>query len=104
MKHTKLPWEISIGAQEHPFSIEGPDSTIAFIKRQTRHLHVLPDVTEANAEFIARACNAHYDLFNALKDIRYSVKTALLYKRIQKGVAEDLDEIALRAITKAEGK
>lgn len=42
------------------------------------------------------------DLLDALKDIRRTVNTALLYKRINKGVAEDIEATINAAIQKAE--
>lgn len=48
---------------------------------------------------------AEYDravLLDALKDIRHTVNTALLYKRINKGVAEDIEATINAAIQKAE--
>ena len=51
------PWELSRGAQADPFSLEAPACTVAHLKALPRHWD-----TEATAEYIRAACNAHDDL------------------------------------------
>jgi len=59
MAHTPGPWKVSRGAQNHPYSIEGPTKTVAFIKMQTEM-----ETTDGNARLIAsvpdllQACEA----------------------------------------------
>lgn len=56
--HTPLPWTVSIkfnGAEIYNGNI-----CIADIYGKNR---------KANAEFITRACNSHYELLEALKDV-----------------------------------
>ena len=50
MKHTPGPWEVSRGAQNHPYSIEGSTKTVAFIKMQLEL-----ETTIDNANLIAAA-------------------------------------------------
>ena len=74
-KHTPTPWMVSRGAQQYPFSIESGSKTVALIPTvkpmgtgefETRMSDAIFE-TEANAEFICRAVNNHYQLVNALK-------------------------------------
>lgn len=61
-EHTDLPWKYRSAATFEGFTIANSnDSTIA-------KLYVFSDNTEANAEFIVKACNCHYDLLTALDD------------------------------------
>ena len=91
MEHTPGPWTYLktgyISCVEPPgdfeYTMMSPGKTAAEIK--------------ANGLLIAAAP----DLLKALKDIRYSIRTGLLYKRIQKGSAEELDCVARQAIAKA---
>jgi hypothetical protein len=68
MKHTELPWEV---AHYEDGILEG----VNFI-RSTANPHPictiinggeLPEVVAANAAFIVRACNSHYELLEACK-------------------------------------
>lgn len=65
MKHTELPWATgSIGELQEDDELEfcrlyGPGENVT----------ICDAWSEANAEFIVKACNAHYGLIEALKMI-----------------------------------
>lgn len=77
MNHTPLPWAVN-----YKGSI-GHIKSIAETKKETGKYPLTPTVcrfkelagviskenAEANAEFIVRACNNHYKLLEALKDL-----------------------------------
>ena len=58
MKHTILPWRVTRGSHAYPLEITSESRTIAQIEHNN---------CEANAEFIVRACNSHYELLEACK-------------------------------------
>ena len=65
-KFTPGPWEITRGAQEHPFSIEGLTKTIALIKMQTEK-----ENTEANAVLIRKAP----EMYQLIIDLKYTLES-----------------------------
>jgi hypothetical protein len=69
MKHTPLPWfkigMNTIARPETPGSWEG---NVRFICDAHDHCILPTDEDMANAEFIVKACNSHYDLLEALED------------------------------------
>jgi hypothetical protein len=93
--HTPLPWTLRVEELDD-------DVRSVFIPEIYRSFHD-PDFAEAseyqrdlaNADFIVRACNAHYDLLEALK----CLLNATMFKDHP---AES--QMAIDAIAKAEGK
>ena len=80
--HTPTPWKVG-----EEYEILGPNEKVVATTYHNR-----PEV-EANAAFIVRAVNAHEELLEAL---RYVVDSGESYERVQ--------EIAVQAIAKAEGR
>lgn len=59
-KHAPIPWEIQKTKYEGEFIINA-----------TEQIKSVASVgTQANAEFIVRACNSHYDLLEVCKEVR----------------------------------
>lgn len=86
-KHTELPWAKKSfvdnrkhGGEHHTYLV-------------TPQRGVYGTLFEADASFIVRACNAHYDLLEALKYVR----------RLPRGIDHDVDFVDA-AIAKAEGR
>lgn len=79
-KHTPLPWDYFTGRTRHhvevAYGAPGMGTAICSV----------PKSQEANAEFIVRACNAHYDLLAALE--------ALYDRRTSDTMAKARDAIA----------
>lgn len=78
-KHTPGPWRVAAPPDkvctaypqsEMNYTTNGWAKTIVVCK----HASWMKDGEEfANAEFIVRACNSHYELLEALKDARYAL-------------------------------
>jgi hypothetical protein len=119
-KHTPTPWNTSPGILgtiyalcvpiAHTCSGEGYDWVPG-----TRFL--TSDIADANAKFIVRACNSHYELLAALKSLTATVEqlaavkregiTGEAYEVMTATIGDDITEefvAAERAIAKAEGK
>ena len=54
-KWTNGPWKVSRGAQNDPYSIEGPTRTVAHIKSSLEPYRDSIEITIANARLIAQA-------------------------------------------------
>jgi len=102
-KHTPLPWEVNTDTP--PFFLK--------FRHATKHIGTARndalsnDEAQANAEFIVRACNNHYKLLNALKELVYDIRDwndalEILIGR-QPRTLVDLD-YAKTLIAEAEGK
>ncbi len=101
MEHTKLPWtepRIYKDCDNRPYciSIYGGELTIAVHQHGVNSKNC--DEAKANAEFIVKACNAHYKLFEACE-----VAFGLLTKRDSHEEADEEEVVGMleRAITKA---
>lgn len=95
-KHTPTPWLLD------GFDIchhTGPATIHVIAKTSTP----VEGDEQANAEFIVRACNAHYDLVEALQTVGLSYELA-----IQSGAVKDDDgsigEMVDAALKKAKGE
>jgi len=66
-KHTPTPWK-AIGGELHPVLDNGLTCT-SIVARTGRGSIGGGELHRANAQFIARAVNAHEDLLAALKDL-----------------------------------
>ena len=95
-QHTKTPWESHNG--EITTRQENGRSYRRIAAVQDYGLGSLPEVDEANAEFIVRACNSHGDLLAALKQLR-SINPMSDYNELR-----DARTVADEAIAKAEGR
>lgn len=108
-KHTSLPWVFSYGSiyQSADEPIEENGTRIAMMDRNT------PDTTpterDANAAFIVKACNTHYQLVEACKaGRRYNEALARCskegqFERLPTGAiatGDDLDDLWLDWNTK----
>lgn len=121
-KHTPLPWEVNIIRNEGDFGM-GEDISSGFdsysisiangkIIADTTNsdLIIVEDesddetrftwdtVGKANAEFIVRACNTHYKLLDACKEVTE------WFANKSEFVGAELNELIKAAIAKAEGK
>ncbi len=102
MEHTKLPWtepRIYKDCDNRPYciSIYGGELTIAVHQHGVNSKNC--DEAKANAEFIVKACNAHYEMLGVLKRmVLYFDKSDMLPELKFK-----IDG-AKQAIAKAEGK
>lgn len=60
-KHTALPWTVE--ENESTFAVKAYDDEIAQVGKTMRTATIIKHKTsKANAEFITRACNSHYEL------------------------------------------
>ena len=93
MKHTPLPWSIGGDGAD----IFGPDSSdnkhIADCQDDPGLLGMAVE-DQDNAQFIAKACNSHHDLLEALKELKYASTLMLGMKPVR-----NLDEIFARVDT-----
>lgn len=64
MEHSKLPWRVKHLELKHTFIIESEDGRVVELKKFPYWGNA-----KANADFIEKACNSHYDLVDALKAI-----------------------------------
>lgn len=76
-EHTPLPWETcqTFGGNNDAISIVADDRCIAAVWDRDWQGNDHP--VEANAAFITRACNSHYQLVEALADARQSLAVAI---------------------------
>jgi hypothetical protein len=66
MKHTPLPWHFQdeyIRADSENMDDSGNIVADVYVKPSSTH----DDIMQANAAFIVRACNSHYEMLAALK-------------------------------------
>jgi len=83
-KHTALPWE------EHDYYVSDKDgNTIALTDNGDPEKF---EIHQANAEFIVRACNSHYDLLEALKTL--SGQESLTYKEYNQAIIQAQQTLA----------
>lgn len=100
--HTSLPWIVRT-LENFGFNvvhyINGDKFDLARVAKCSE---------EANAAFIARACNSHYELLNALKDavgaLEFSREFHSDLGNEEQAFAQDKLDAALNAIAKAEGR
>jgi len=102
-RHLSLPWRYRKGVIEQ-------DASLVPVARMYR---TYESNYPANAEFICRACNSHYDLLEALKNAATSLNTIstlagrdeYLSEIMQiRQYANSREQVARAAIAKAEGK
>ena len=100
VKHTPLPWRVETKAITHPDI--GDVAVVYMINNADESVYE----QEANAKFIVRACNSHYELLEACKEAYELVKNeceAHDKGDISRGdftLLEELEDV----IAKAEGK
>lgn len=82
-----------------PWTHNGKRGKEGIITAETKICIRIDGAEQGRAEVIT---DNTLDLLDALKEIRHTINAALLYKRINKGVAEDIDETIRAAILKAE--
>lgn len=104
VKHTTLPW-ITAGRNGAGDHIHGNDGEVAWCRT---YVGINSDTITANAEFIVKACNSHYDLLEALKGAIGALEFSRDYHgdlgNEEQAFAQDKLDAALKAIEKAEGK
>lgn len=101
-QHTPLPWRTNTIIEGRAIAIEaGRNTHICQVAKDALLSH---DETNANAAFIVRACNSHYELLGALKDIRSRFASCIAQGNGE--IAGDKEALARAdsAIAKAEGK
>jgi len=95
-KHTPGPWVVSRGAQNHPYSIEGPAQTIALVVMQKT-----TEKTTGNAHVLAAAP----ELLEALKKVYTQLGEDLIdNKMLTVASTRKLQLFLGKAISKAEGE
>lgn len=99
-KHSLLPWEERPN-QMVACHVEGLDYIVA----TTDASFIDEKLNQANAEFIVRACNNHYQLLEALKNIFNTCGTINFssHKQMREAIEGAL-ELAESALQKVEGK
>lgn len=107
IKHTPLPWNLKNHHDQNViYGLENNQCTMEFCVAVVNCDDRTNSENKANAEFIVRACNAHYQLLEALKALcGMQVKGHDLIDRLQFSQEGRivLDKIEA-AIAKAEGK
>jgi hypothetical protein len=109
--HTHLPWRYAeirrppMGLGPHDtdalgniswgYSLSGSNENGTAILPTLGAVHNFPGTTEANASFIVRACNSHYELIEACENLLLLVQDA---------DASPICRLARAAILKATGK
>lgn len=85
--HTELPWEAGSQATlSDPRMVYCNDATGQRVADCTgEYLFHTDEVMRANAAFIVRACNAHYQMLEALKNVLGSLETTLEFAHTQGG-------------------
>jgi len=71
-KHTETPWEIERPFKEKGLYIQGKNTEIVCQVYPKQYFDpedktVMAKIQQANAQFIIKACNNHYDLLEACK-------------------------------------
>ena len=99
MKHTTLKWEVTKTSPSH-YGQDGMISVRAVNSPMNSNIAVIgtDDQAQANAEFIVRACNAHYKLLKACKKALAEIQDP---KRGPTGPGYT-DEVLKQAISQAE--
>lgn len=94
-KHTELPWEL---ARDKSVIISRKGKDILVTSIDTKN-----EMT-ANAEFIVKACNNHYQLLEALKELSLVVRTYGFREPNSPAKCLGALDKALETIKQAEGK
>jgi len=105
MKHTPLPWLADNGDSEVWGIFDDNGAELAYlIKLPSIEPSKEFDESKANAEFIFRACNSHYDLLEAAKLVEGMFSVWLLdTHRSPITMKVGIDKLR-KATAKAEGK
>lgn len=104
--HTPLPWHIST---DKLAIMDTKYNTVCGLDYESRSDKPIDPMKnhEANAEFIARACNAHYELLEALQETHLLLSGLELEGRLPKLGKEQrakIFNINAQAIKKAKGE
>ena len=98
MKHTPLPWLADNGDSEVWGIFDDNGAELAYlIKLPSIEPSKEFDESKANAEFIVRACNCHYDLLDSLKFAKSVIQSGECW-------TETCEKMIDKIIAKAEGK
>lgn len=107
IKHTPLPWKMdgdgfdSVAARDFGtdgYCIFSVDDDGCYKDGICDLLNIVDDAeSQANAEFIIRACNSHYELLEALKQVNH---TLTIHGKVDG--RSDLHKFVVSAIAKAE--
>ena len=101
-KHTSVPWEAYCMGSEGYWIKPGLGDLRHKGKRIAYFGQLGWEEDKANAEFVVRACNCHYELLGALKGIVLCLDRSLTLF-VQKEIMESM-RLARQAIAKAEEK
>ena len=114
MKHTELQWSVYGTTYNKPDGTEGRDAHIQspspefdicnLVKKDCFHEPVDYNEVLANADFIVKACNSHYDLLELLQECCNAFKTTVDKGSIPDYVAETIAGKVEQAIAKAKGE
>ena len=94
-KHTPTPWNF-----ERLYS-NGRLDRVAIHPSHFYSESAFVETDMANAEHIVKCVNSHDALVKAFHRLRKDIDTALLYKRMQKGTAEDMNDTIDKALKQA---
>ncbi len=103
--HTPLPWRIGVRTAHSKRDIYGPKGELVTLSDA---VFTSLEEAQANAAFIVRACNNHYDLIAALEAIMARLKgefdhPALMAIGPLSTTDADIGTIAEAALSKAKG-
>ena len=106
MNHTPTPWKLNKAGSQKTIYINTADEEGLYLADLQNCQGT--ETTEANAEFIVRACNSHDDLVKALKEVKEQIGE-VFYSQKQDNPEHDaaIDRIVSvvgEALAKAEGK
>lgn len=96
---TPLPWAAEGPDMFGDYNIIGPDEALAVAAVVSNMRD--PAIVAANAAFIVRACNIHYDLLEALEALRAEVED---HTKRSGWAGRGAREIADNAIARARGE
>lgn len=105
-KHTPLPWKISIADRETVTAESGSDATSGrgtVCTSPTCRIKPYYDseTRRANAEFIIRACNSHYELVKACEAAKHAMNA--MPREYRHFIHHAIEQVG-KALAKAEGK
>ncbi len=102
-KHTQLPWTsfFDEDSEDGTLTIESDTSTTFESVAEVKYQDIAGEA-EANAEFIVRACNSHYELLESLKLVLTVVKKC--HDCWHLSSTDEEESFVNKAIAKAEGK
>lgn len=97
MRHTPTPWEVS-------WRTTGSLPWQYYIGHPSESTQVTDEEAEANAKFIERAANSHYELLSICKEMLTIMIDFVLPRVDSESVAHQIVDDATEAVARAEGE